>query len=70
MIMLYGAYGFTMIILTSANISSREIIRRFEKQQSDLDINILLHLSRDEYISHLQNHKSANKKLLADAFTQ
>lgn len=49
------------------NISSAEIVQQFKIQHNDPDVNVLLHLSREEYLSHLQNHKNANKRLLANA---
>lgn len=51
------------------NKSSAEISRQFEREHLDPDVHTLLHVSRDEYLSHLKNHTSPNKRLLAGVCT-
>lgn len=48
------------------NISAGELQRRFTAENKDPDIKSLKDFSREEYLSHLRNHKSENKQFVAE----
>ena len=47
------------------NISTKELLVRFEKNNKDADIESLKSFSKDEYVRVLKNHKSKNKQAIA-----
>lgn len=49
----------------SLNVSSKELLNRFQKENKDIDIKLLKDFSRDDYIKVLKNHKSKNKQFIA-----
>ena len=58
--------GAAFYFETLLNISSAELISRFEKENSDQDIKRLRFFSREEYISAIHNHPSKIKGFVAD----
>lgn len=49
------------------NVTSQELLERFEKETEDQDIKALKALSEEEYAAFLKNHKSPTKQLIAGA---